>query len=102
MCLYHESACSDTVDLDFFLGSDAFLNEEKRNVLPEVSLQLDNHALLLVFDDGTIAMEHFLEGSEEFFVIQVIGKTLDDSDALTGGTLLVVQIYFVKDIKEIS
>ena len=38
-------------------------------------------------------MEHLFEGTEELLVIEVIGETLDNSDALTCGTLLVVQIY---------
>ena len=81
------------MNFELLLGCNALLNEEKRDVLSEVTLELDDKALLLILNDGSIAMEHFLEGAEELFVVQVIGQALDDGDALTGGTLLVMEIY---------
>ena len=81
------------MDFKLLLGSDALLDEEECNILSEVTLELDNETLLFILDDGAVAMEHFLECAEELFVVQVIGDTLDDGDALTGGTLLVMQIY---------
>ncbi len=80
------------MDLDLFLVGDALFHEEHGNVLSEVSLQLDNHALFLVLDHGTVAMEHLLEGSQELLVIEVIRETLDNGQTLSCGTLLVVQI----------
>ena len=64
---------SDTVDFDFFLICYTLFDEELCEISPEVTLQLDNEALFLIFDDGTVAMVHFLEGTEELFVVQVIG-----------------------------
>ena len=84
------------MDFDLLLGGDALFDEEERDVLSEVSLQLDDHTLLLVLDNGAVAMEHLLEGAKQFLVVQIIGQTLDDGDALTHGTLLVMQIYNTK------
>ena len=81
------------MNLDLFLGGDALLDEELSEVSPEITLQLNDHALLFVLDHGAVAMEHLFEGAEEFLVIEVVGETLHNGDALTCGTLLVVQIY---------
>ena len=80
------------MDFDFFLVSYALFDEELCEVSSEVSLQLDNETLFLIFDDSAVAMEHFLESTEELFVVQVIGETLHDGQALSCGTLLIVQI----------
>ena len=61
------------MDFDLFLVSYALLDEELGKVSSEVSLQLDNETLFLIFYDSTVAMVHFLEGTEEHFVVQVIG-----------------------------
>ena len=86
-------ASSNTVNLDFFLGCDTLLDKEHGNGLSEVTLQLYNETLLLIFDHGTVTMEHLFEGTEELLIIEVIGETLDDGQTLTGGTLLIVQVY---------
>ena len=80
------------MNLDLLLVGDALFDEEQSDVLSEVSLKLNNHTLLLVFYYCPVAMEHLFEGAEELFVVQIIGEPLDDGDALSGGTLLVMQI----------
>ena len=78
------------MNLNLLLGCNALLNEEECDVLPEVSLQLDNQTLLFILDYCPVAMEHFLESAQELFVVQVVWETLDNGDALAGSTLLVM------------
>ena len=91
--MLYTAVTSNTVDFDLLLGSDALLDKELSEVSSEITLQLDNESLLLVFDHGSVAMEHFLEGTEELLVVQVVRQTLHNGQALTGSTLLIVQIY---------
>ena len=80
------------MDFDLFLVCYALFDEELSEISSEVSLQLDNETLFLIFDDGAVAMVHFLESTEELLIVQVIGKTLNNGQALSCGTLLIVQI----------
>ena len=84
---------SNTVNFDLFLRGNTLLDKELSEVSSEITLQLDNESLLLVFDHGTVTMEHFLEGTEELLVVQVVRQALHNCQALTGSTLLIVQIY---------
>ena len=86
---------SDTVNFDLFLCGDAFFHEEQGEFLPEVALQLNNDALLLVLDDRAIAMEHLFECAHEFLIVQVIRQPLYNGQALAPATLLVMQMDHV-------
>ncbi len=83
------------MNFDLFLGGNTLLDKEESKLLPEVTLKLDNDSLFLVLNARTVAMEHFLEGTEEFFVVQVILQALDDSKALAACALLVVQMNHI-------
>ncbi len=83
------------MNFDLFLGGNTLLDKEESKLLPEVTLKLDNDSLFLVLNARTVAMEHFLEGTEELFVVQVILQALDDSKALAACALLVVQMNHV-------
>ena len=52
------------MNLDLLLVGDTLLNEEESHVLSEVTLKLNNHALLFILNYCPVAMEHFLEGAE--------------------------------------
>ena len=83
------------MDFDFLLRCNALFNEEQSAILSKVTLQLDNQSLLLICYYRPIAMEHFLESPEKFFVIQIVLETLDNCQALSSSTLLVVQVYII-------
>ena len=80
------------MNFDFFFSCNPLFDKEQREFLSEVTLKLNNDSLLLILDACAIAMEHFLECAEEFFVVQVILQPLDNSQAFAAGSLLIVQV----------
>ena len=76
------------MDLDLLFHGDSLLNKELGNSLSMLSLQLDNLSPLVVTDDGTITVPLFLEVAHQFLEVEVIWETLDNSNALSGCTLL--------------
>ena len=80
------------MNFDFFFSCNPLFDKEQCELLSEVPLKLNNDPFLLIFDACAVAMEHFLECAEEFFVVQVILQPLDNSQALAAGSLLIVQV----------
>ena len=80
------------MNFDFFFSCNPLFDKEQCEFLSEVTLKLNNDSLLLILDACAIAMEHFLECTKEFFVVQVILQPLDNSQALAAGSLLIVQV----------
>ena len=81
------------MDLDLVFGADAFFNKELENVASVVTLQLDDVSPLLVGKSSSIATPGLFESSEDLFEVKIVGKTLHNSQTLSGGTLLEMQIY---------
>ena len=80
------------MDFDFLLRCNVLFNEEQSAIFSKVTLQLDNQSLLLICYYCPIAMEHFLECTNEFFVVQVILQTLDNCQAFAASSLLIMQV----------
>ena len=66
----------ETVDLNHILLSDLLLDEELGTVLPLVTLQLDHLAVLLVFDDGSVAAEVLLQHLENLLLVVLFAEAL--------------------------
>jgi len=81
------TAISETVNLDSGLG-DTLLDEECRDLLTLVSLELYNLAGLFVINESTVAREFLLEGFQEFLCIVLFGETLQSSQSLATVPLL--------------
>ena len=80
------------MNFDFFFSGNTLFNKEECEFLSEVTLKLNNDSLLFIFDTCAIAMEHFLECTNEFFVVQVILQTLDNCQAFAASSLLIMQV----------
>ena len=76
------------MNFDLLFVCDAFFLEEVGNSLSIVTLKLDNLAVLLIVDNGTIAVPSLLKVSVKLFHVQVIWETLDNGHTLSSGTLL--------------
>jgi len=63
------------MQLNGVLG-DTLLSQEVQNLDPLVTLELDDLACLLIFDEGTIASEFLLKGLEELPGIVFFRETL--------------------------
>jgi len=83
---------SVTVHLDFRFEGDALLNQEFEDVATVVTLQLNDGSPLVVFNSRSIAAPCFLEGTDHFLQVKVIWETLHQRQALSGGTLLEMQM----------
>ena len=63
---------SVSVDLDFFLGGDAFIDEELEDVTPVVTLELDNVAPLAMLRGRSVAAPRFFEVARQLLHIEVL------------------------------
>jgi len=63
------------MQLDGVLG-DTLLGQEVLNLDPLVTLELDDLASLLIFDEGTVTSEFLLESLEELPRVVFLGETL--------------------------
>jgi len=62
----------ETMYLDGLLANAQFRDEEALNIVPLVTLELDDFAKLLIIDKGTVASELLLEGLENQFMVVFI------------------------------
>jgi len=77
-CAVRVTKCQEvleTMQLDGVLG-DTLLGQEVLYLDPLVTLELDDLASLLIFDEGTVASEFLLECLEEFPRVVFLGETL--------------------------
>ena len=83
---------SVSVDFDFFLGGDAFIDEELEDVTPVVTLELDNVAPLAMLRGRSVAAPRFFEVARQLLHIEVLRQPPDRSETLPGISLLEVQV----------
>jgi len=83
-----QPARSVTMDLDLVLACDSLLDEELLDLLPVISLQLDDGAPLCIVDSGSIAAPSLLECSLNLLGVEIIREALDQSKAFSGVSLL--------------
>ena len=81
------------MDFDFFLQTNAFLNKEIPNLASVVALKLDYGAPLRMLVGSTIATPQLFEKLQNFLQVQIVWQALHQSKALSGGSLLEMQIY---------
>lgn len=67
---------SVTVHLDLVFEGDALLNQEFEDVTTVVTLQLNDSAPLVVFDSCAVAAPCFLECTDHFLEVKVVGEAL--------------------------
>nr|ACU13196.1 unknown [Glycine max] len=77
------------MNLDLVLPNKASMNEEVRNVLALITLELDNLAKLLVMHNIAIAAELFLEVFEDLLVAELFLQPLH-----CGQTLLPIPLLY--------
>jgi hypothetical protein len=82
-----------TVNLDCLFGSDAFMDKKFRHFTSLISLQLNYLSLLLIIQDGSVAVEDFFPGFEYSLEVDVFRNTLNNSPALLGISLLIMDVY---------
>ena len=75
----------NSLDSLFF---DTFLDQDFQNLLPLISLELDNFTHLLVVYDRAIAGEFLLESLQEFLGIIFRRNSLESGNSLSSVTLL--------------
>jgi hypothetical protein len=80
------------VHLDLVFEGDAFLNQELEDVPAVVALQLNDGAPLVVLHCRSVTAPGFLERADHLLQVQVIRQTLHECQALSGRTLLEMQI----------
>ena len=80
------------MNLDFFLGRDAFSHQELSQVHSVVTLKLNDIAPFFVLDCVTIAAPSFLEMSRQLFHVEVVRQASDRSQTLASITFLEVQM----------
>jgi len=83
------------MNLDVLLLHNAGLDEEIRDVLPLITLELNDLSKFWVLDHCTIAAELFLEIFEDLAVAELLLQSLDGSQALATITLLDAHVYVV-------
>ena len=81
------------MNLDLVLPNKASMNEEVRNVLALITLELDNLAKLLVMHNIAIAAELFLEVFEDLGIAVLFLKALDSGQAFSTITLLNTYVH---------
>jgi len=64
------------------------VGEELLNILALISLELDHLPHLSVDDDGAIASKLLLDDLKNFFLVKLLGKTLNSGQSLTTIALL--------------
>lgn len=83
------------MDLDLVFLHQTSIDKELRNVLPLITLKLDNLSQLQILHNSTIATEFFLEIFENFIIIVILPKTLNCSQALSSIPLLYTNVYII-------
>ena len=76
------------MNLDVFLLHNAGLDKEIRDVLPLITLELNDLSKFWVLDHCTIAAKLFLEIFKDLAVAEVLLQSLDSSQTLATITLL--------------
>ena len=83
-----------TMNFDVVLANyDSLLQQELCHFSSLVSLQLEDGSLLFILVDSAGAMEHLLEDSQHLLLVDVLIQSLDQSQALSGRSLLEVQVH---------
>jgi len=80
------------VHLDLVFEGDALLNQELEDVPAVVALQLNDGAPLVVLHCRSVTAPGFLERADHLLQVQVIRQTLHECQALSGRTLLEMQM----------
>jgi len=79
---------SVTMDFDLVLDCDSFFDKESLDVFPMVTLELDDCAPLFVLNCCSVAAPGLLEGSFDFFAVQIIREPLHQCKAFPCVSLL--------------
>ena len=76
------------MNLYLALARQTLLHKELGYLFPVLTLQLDDAAPGVVFDDGTVTIPLFFEVAGDLLEVKVFGETLNNCNALPSSTLL--------------